>query len=110
MSPEQARGDAVDGRTDIYSLGVVLFELVARRAPFAAPSWTGLIAQVIERDAPPLHEYAPGVPPDLERIVGRMLARNLTERYQSVRDLLADLKWLRDQLRGSDRGSSSLPS
>ena len=98
MSPEQARGEKVDARTDIWSLGVVLYELVAGRAPFERSTPTEVIALILEREPPPLARYAREIPPELERIVGKALTKNREDRYQTAKDLLVDLRRLRQRL------------
>jgi len=95
MSPEQARGLEVDARTDIFSLGVVLYEVVAGRAPFEGATMNDVIAAILGKDPPPpLARYWPEVPAELERIVVKALRKNTDERYQTVRDLQLDLKRL----------------
>src|SRR5437016_2394639 len=76
MSPEQARGMAVDARTDIFSLGIVIYELVAGRTPFGGTTRSDLIAALLEREPPPLARFAPEVPAELERIVMKALAKD----------------------------------
>jgi serine/threonine protein kinase/TolB-like protein len=99
MSPEQARGLPVDARTDIFSLGVVIYELLTGHPPFDGSSIYDVMAAILsDRDAPPLARYASGIPAELERIVGKALRKNREERYQTVKDLLLDLQSLRQQL------------
>ena len=99
MSPEQARGDTVDGRTDIWSLGVVLHEMIAGCSPFAAGASHEIIASILSRDSvPPLSRYSRVVPERLEEIVEKALSKNRDDRYQTIKDLLIDLKRLRQTL------------
>jgi eukaryotic-like serine/threonine-protein kinase len=99
MSPEQARGQEVDARTDIFSVGVLLYELLTGRLPFEGPSIYQIVASILdEREAPPLSRYASGIPAELERIVGKALRKNRNERYQTIKDLQLDLQSLRQRL------------
>ncbi len=98
MSPEQARGLAVDARTDIFSLGVVIYELVAGQAPFGGATKSDLIVALLERDPPPLARFIAEAPAELERIVMKALDKDREERYQTAKDLLIDLKRLRQKL------------
>ena len=92
MSPEQAKGEKVERRTDIFSLGVVIYEMIAGRTPFAGNSMSETLANLINAEPQPLLRYAEGVPDELQRIVSKMLRKNKTERYQTMKDLFADLK------------------
>lgn len=98
MSPEQARGSPVDARTDIFSFGVVLYEMTAGRVPFEGSSFGDIITGIISKKQFPLARYSPDVPQELERIVGKALAKDREERYQSIKELLIDLKRLKQRL------------
>jgi hypothetical protein len=98
MSPEQARGLPVDGRSDCYSLGVVLYELVTGRAPFAAPTTTDLLVAILEREAPPVRSIARGLPLQLEWIIEKALEKDPNLRYQTIADLRVDLQRLKSAL------------
>ena len=91
MAPEQFLAQELDGRCDIYSLGIVLYELVAGRVPFEGSEPDNLMA-ALSKDAPPLRVYAPETPPELERIVGKAIVRDREQRYLSARELLTNLK------------------
>ena len=92
MSPEQLRGREVDARTDIFSLGVMLYELVAGVVPFGGRTPAEAIEAVLEREPSPLIRYRPEVPRDLEHIINKALRKDRDSRYQHIKDLLIDLQ------------------
>lgn len=95
MSPEQARGQKVDYRTDIFSLGVMLYEMIAGRRPFEGATPSDVIAALLTADPPPLSQRCAGAPAELERITAKCLAKDRDARYQSAKELIAELKMLR---------------
>src|ERR1044072_2830644 len=98
MSPEQARGLPVDSRTDIWSLGVVLYLMVSGHLPFIGETLSDVIAAILTREPSPLVKYMPEVPSELERIITKALRKEPDERYQSVKDMGLDLKSLKQQM------------
>lgn len=108
MSPEQARGKTVDARTDIFSLGIVLYEMVAGCAPFAGESGADVLVAILEKEPPPLVRYAPDTPAQLQNIISKALRRDRDERYQTMQDLLADLKELREQIQAQTKLERSI--
>lgn len=91
MSPEQVRGEALDARTDIFSFGILLYELLTGRRPFTAASSAATISAILTHEPPPVARFAPDVPAELQRIVGKCLAKERGQRYQTMRDLHLDL-------------------
>jgi serine/threonine protein kinase/Tfp pilus assembly protein PilF len=98
MSPEQARGQKADARTDLFSLGVMLYELLSGRAPFTGETVSHIIVAILEKEPVPLARAATGVPAELERIVSKALRKDREERYQTAKDLVVDLKSLKQEL------------
>ena len=92
MAPEQVRGEVVDGRADIFSLGVVLYELLAKRQPFARATGAETLSAVLRDDPPPLPSSTGDVSPALVRIIGRCLAKRPEDRFQSAHDLALALE------------------
>src|SRR6185295_12523165 len=102
MSPEQALGEAIDERTDVFSLGVVLYEMVAGRPPFQGKTESHTRVSIIDHDHVPLVQHVSNVPRQLERIVSKALAKDRLKRYQTITDLKLDLEQPRDELHSSE--------
>ena len=98
MSPEQVRGRPVDQRSDLFSLGVVIYEMISGQRPFKGESAAETGAAILTFDPPPLTRFVRDLPPELKRIVEKLLHKDPDERYQSARDLLIDLRTLRDEI------------
>jgi serine/threonine protein kinase len=107
MSPEQARGLAVDARTDVWSLGVVLYEMLAGRAPFGGRTPSDVLAAILEREPEPLAKEGSGAPDELQRIVRKALQKDREKRYQTSKDLALDLESLRRELDGAGSGRAT---
>jgi eukaryotic-like serine/threonine-protein kinase len=98
MSPEQVRGEEVDAHTDIWSLGVVLYQMASGHLPFTGETMSDVMAAVLKSEPPALTQYLPSAPTELERIVTKALRKDKEERYQSVKDLGLDLRNLKRHL------------
>lgn len=98
MSPEQARGYKVDGRTDIFSLGIVLYEMIAGRAPFSGATPSDVMVSILDREPPPLTMHLPNLLPEMQRIISKTLAKDIEQRYQTIKDLQIDLRRLKQRV------------
>jgi len=110
MSPEQARGKAVDARTDMFSLGAVIYEMVTHRKPFDGETPSDVMAAILKSQPQPLSEFFSDAPPELSRIVMKALQKDPEQRYQVVKDLLIDLRSLKQDLEFQEKMGSRAPA
>ncbi len=106
MSPEQTKGDGVDSRTDIWALGVVIYEMISGKRPFRGDYEQAVLYSILNEDPEPVTSLRTGVPIELERIVGKALQKNPDARYQRLEEMLVDLKMAGDALRS---GTGQVP-
>jgi len=92
MSPEQARGKTVDARSDIFSFGIVFYELLSGKRPFDGENAPDVMGAVLHKEPVPIIQLMPDLPPEIERIVNKTLRKDREQRYQTAKDLLIDLK------------------
>ncbi|HVT44034.1 MAG TPA: protein kinase [Thermoanaerobaculia bacterium] len=92
MAPEQIKGTKIDGRTDIFSLGIVFYEALSRRKPFGGDSLTTISYKIVHEPFPPLRDIDPSIPEGFEEIIGRCLAKDPADRYQRARELANDIR------------------
>jgi serine/threonine-protein kinase len=110
MSPEQAKGERVDERTDIFSFGVLLYEMIAGRTPFGGDSIPESFANLLNREPPPLSDCASGqIPAELDWLITKALRKNPDERYQTSKELLLDLQQQRQHLKIESQPERSAP-
>jgi serine/threonine protein kinase/Flp pilus assembly protein TadD len=103
MSPEQALGKTVDARSDIFSFGVMLYEMLASKPPFEGGNAIETIGSILNKEPVPLSRHMPDVPHEIERIINKALRKDLEERYQTAKDLLIDLKDVKQDLEFQDK-------
>jgi TolB-like protein len=109
MAPEQARGERVDARTDLFSLGVLFYEMLTRRPAFSGPTTAVIFDALLNRQPPLARDLNAEVTPEIERILGRLLAKTPEARYQSARDVVLDLQSARHPTEGRlSRGTGGI--
>lgn len=108
MSPEQARGQRVDGRTDIFSLGVVLYEMICGTRPFTGETTSDIIVALLASEPIRPSQQLPGIPAELEQIVALMLAKDRDNRYQTAQEIITDLKRVKARVDLADDAQSTM--
>jgi len=110
MSPEQARGLQVDARSDIFSLGAVIYELITGRGAFEGQTASDIIAEILKTEPPAPGEFAPEVPHELERMISKAMRKDRESRYQTAKDLLIDLQDFKKEMEFQAKLQSARPS
>jgi len=115
MSPEQARGEEIDSRSDLFSTGVVLYQMITGRLPFEGELTAAMIYSIINENPVPITEIRDDFPVEIQRIISRALEKDKFRRYQKAEEMLADLEWLKNNLdkevpESFRRPSGSMPS
>ena len=109
MAPEQARGQDVDARADIFSVGVIIYEMLAGCRPFGGETNLDSLISTLEKEPPSLASCAPAAPAEIERIVSKALRKNREDRYQTIKDMWVDLKNLREEIAFEAKRERSSP-
>ncbi len=110
MSPEQARGEEVDQRSDIWSLGIVMYEILSGQLPFRGDREASILYSVVHEEAKPVTAWNPDIPPELQQIINRSLKKKSEARYAFASEMLNDLKKYQDSLRVEKMGIFNLRS
>src|SRR5262249_43215482 len=105
MSPEQARGEAVDARSDLFSLGVLLYEMATGQRPFGGTTHALIFDAILNRQPLPVRQLNPTIPPEFDRVIVRCLKKDPAARYPYVRALLTDLRSLKFSQESATKGS-----
>lgn len=98
MSPEQARGESIDSRSDLFSLGAVMYEMITGQPPFKGEIAAAITYSIINEDPEPIKDLMTGISGELQRIINKALEKDMSARYQKIDDMLDDLKWLKNKL------------
>jgi eukaryotic-like serine/threonine-protein kinase len=110
MSPEQVEGKELDARSDIFSLGAILYEMLSGRRAFEGKSQLSVASAILEREPTPINSIKPMTPPVLEHVVEKCLAKSVDERWQSAGDLASELRWIADTSAQGAADESSSPA